>query len=494
MGFANGPAYGRTVGSTHPTNPFLGIARLGLRQRLRGSSIAPDWTCVTNSGRTSRALTQPFNGFKTDNCNAATEKAVNALDWGCKMAGMLDDILSANAANSGLMGGLPASWQYQQPPAPQGPAPIQLDAWGVPQSIPGISGPPADPFGPVPVIPPAPQGPAPIQLDAWGMPQSIPGISGPPADPFSPVPVIPPVPPPSVFGPVPQIGAPSSVAGIGATPSAPGPIAGTSTPPAPLPPAPTPPPAATPPRPGPINMMPIGSGPGAYQMPQFGTAADYTPAKAQGALPAAQPQPAPGFGDHLVAGLQSFAHSNGLVPALANGVTSLITGHRTDPQGIAAENFRAQYDVLVPLLGKQRAMLALAYPEVGKTLINQALAAHALRNGVPEADSAAASNTPEQPQQPINPTDRRASAGAAATAGAARPGRPQAAPLSPAPSTANPPPQSTAVPPQNQTARVLRMRGVPEATIAAAIKNPELMRKLTNQVLRPGAAGGRAGR
>jgi hypothetical protein len=240
-------------------------------------------------------------------------------------------------------------------------------------------------------------------------------------------------------------------------------------------------------------MMPIGSGPGAYQMPQFGTAADYAPAKAQGALPAAQPQPAPGFGDHLVAGLQSFAHSNGLVPALANGVTSLITGHRTDPQGIAAENLRAQYDVLVPLLGKQRAMLALAYPEVGKTLINQALAAHALRNGAPEADSASASNNPEQRQQPVNPTYRPASAEAPATTGAARPGRPQAAPLS-LPPTGNPPRQSTAVPPQNQTARVLRMRGVPEATIAAAIKNPELMRQLINQVFRSGSAGGPAGR
>jgi hypothetical protein len=370
------------------------------------------------------------------------------------MAGMLDDILSANAASSGLMGGLPASWQYQQPPAP--PAPIQFDEWGNPINSIMADPPQADPFGPVPVIPPAP--------------------------------------PPSVFGPVPQIGAPSSVAGIGATPSAPGPIAGTSAPPAPLPPAPAPPPAATAARPGPINMMPIGGGPGAYQMPQFGTAADYTPAKAQGALPAAQPQPAPGFGDHLVAGLQSFAHSNGLVPALANGVTSLITGHRTDPQGIAAENLSAQYDVLVPLLGKQRAMLALAYPEVGKTLINQALAAHALRNGVPEADSAAASNNPEPPQLPINPTDRRNSARAPATTNSVWPGRPQAAPLSLAPPTGNPPRRSTAVPPQNQTARVLRMRGVPEATIAAAIKNPELMRKLTNQVLRPGAAGGPADR
>jgi hypothetical protein len=375
------------------------------------------------------------------------------------MAGMLDDILGANAASSGLMGGLPASWQYQQPPAP--PAPIQLDEWGRP--INSILADPPDPFGPVPVIPPAP--------------------------------------PPSVFGPVPQIGAPSSTAGIGTMPGAPGAISGTFTPPAsqspvqaPTPPAPTPPPAATPPRPGPINMMPIGSGPGAYQMPQFGTAADYTPAKAQGALPAAQPQAAPGFGDYLVAGLQSFAHSNGLVPALANGVTSLITGHRTDPQGIAAENLRAQYDVLVPLLGKQRAMLALAYPEVGKTLINQALAAHALRNGAPEADSAAASNNPEQPRQPISPTYRRDSAGAPATTDAARPRRTQAAPLELAPPTGNPSGGSPGVPPQNQTARVLRMKGVPEATIAAAIKKPELMRQLINQVFRSGSAGGPAGR
>jgi hypothetical protein len=46
-----------------------------------------------------------------------------------------------------------------------------------------------------------------------------------------------------------------------------------------------------------------------------------------------------------------------------------------------------------------------------------------------------------------------------------------------------------AVPYQNVTARALRMKGVPEADIAAAIGHPELMRQFVNQVLRPGSAG-----
>src|SRR4051812_47168186 len=36
----------------------------------------------------------------------------------------------------------------------------------------------------------------------------------------------------------------------------------------------------------------------------------------------------PGFGDHLMAGLQGFANSGGILPALANGISGLATGVR----------------------------------------------------------------------------------------------------------------------------------------------------------------------
>jgi hypothetical protein len=48
-----------------------------------------------------------------------------------------------------------------------------------------------------------------------------------------------------------------------------------------------------------------------------------------------QPSPSPGFGDRLGASLQSFANSGGPLPAIANGITSLISGQRTDPSGVA---------------------------------------------------------------------------------------------------------------------------------------------------------------
>ncbi|MDB5606723.1 MAG: hypothetical protein JWP25_3623 [Bradyrhizobium sp.] len=46
---------------------------------------------------------------------------------------------------------------------------------------------------------------------------------------------------------------------------------------------------------------------------------------------------AQGAGGHLMAGLQSFANSGGPLPALANGITGLISGQRTDPTGVAAQ-------------------------------------------------------------------------------------------------------------------------------------------------------------
>ncbi|WP_375413095.1 hypothetical protein [uncultured Bradyrhizobium sp.] len=70
------------------------------------------------------------------------------------------------------------------------------------------------------------------------------------------------------------------------------------------------------------------------------------PSQANAQMPPQQPvvpvQPiqsqGPGIGDRLGAGLQSFANSGGPLPAIANGLTGLMTGQRTDPTGVAQQN------------------------------------------------------------------------------------------------------------------------------------------------------------
>lgn len=80
-----------------------------------------------------------------------------------------------------------------------------------------------------------------------------------------------------------------------------------------------------------------------------------------------------GFGDRLMAGVQNFANAGGPLQALAGGLSGLVSGSRTDPQGMAQQNLRAQYEALVPTLGPQKAMLAVMNPEAGKTLLQEAL-------------------------------------------------------------------------------------------------------------------------
>lgn len=140
---------------------------------------------------------------------------------------------------------------------------------------------------------------------------------------------------------------------------------------------------------------------GDYQMPRIGAAPQFAsdpaalPQNAQPAqgqiqqqAPPQAPQAAPqqtlptfmggqqqgaGFGDRLAAGLQNFAGGGGLLPALAGGVSGLMTGNRTDKAGMQQQNLKAQYDALVPTLGPQKAMLAVMNPEAGKVLLEQAL-------------------------------------------------------------------------------------------------------------------------
>ena len=81
-----------------------------------------------------------------------------------------------------------------------------------------------------------------------------------------------------------------------------------------------------------------------------------------------------GPGNNLLAGLQSFSgnlHNGGLIGALISGANGLATGQRNDPQGQQQEVLRAQYKALIPILGEQRAALAVLNPEMGKALLQQ---------------------------------------------------------------------------------------------------------------------------
>jgi hypothetical protein len=105
----------------------------------------------------------------------------------------------------------------------------------------------------------------------------------------------------------------------------------------------------------PVNASPPGQAPvfasaGAQQSaPQMAAPAPPTVITAQPQQPpTATPAPSSGIGDsvlpiaqgagnRLIAGLQGFAHSGGVIPAIANGLTGLFTGQRTDPAGVAQQ-------------------------------------------------------------------------------------------------------------------------------------------------------------
>jgi hypothetical protein len=113
-------------------------------------------------------------------------------------------------------------------------------------------------------------------------------------------------------------------------------------------------------------------------------------------------QQPPDLGDRLSAGFQSWAHTpiGNRFAALGNGVVGLGSGQRTDPAGIAQqilqpriesagnahEDLNSQYQALRPILGDHNAMLAIVRPEVGKTLIAQALAGRTKPGNTGEAD------------------------------------------------------------------------------------------------------------
>jgi len=118
---------------------------------------------------------------------------------------------------------------------------------------------------------------------------------------------------------------------------------------------------------------------GDYQMPRLGGADQFNPQQAltptnaqpaQGQLPMPAPQQAP------VQQPQQLPPAFGGGSALGrmfnpDGLVARLTGN--DSRSVAQQNLKAQYDALVPLLGQQKAMLAVLNKEAGQTLINEAL-------------------------------------------------------------------------------------------------------------------------
>lgn len=187
--------------------------------------------------------------------------------------------------------------------------------------------------------------------------------------------------PPSPFGPTPQIGPfvpppapplPQSPFNQGVAPVPFG-LSQSAAQPAPaLPPpqnvGPLPQPQQ---EPQPQNTVNIGG----YQMPRVGDAGQFVPqaptdVSAQSRQPAmmpaqAQQQPPqalpPAFGGGSALG-RAFN---------PDGLIARLTGN--DSRSIARQNLKAQYDALVPLVGPQKAMLAVMNPEAGKLVLEQAL-------------------------------------------------------------------------------------------------------------------------
>ena len=113
-------------------------------------------------------------------------------------------------------------------------------------------------------------------------------------------------------------------------------------------------------QPAPSQAQPIMIG--STQMPRIGDAAQFDPAQVNipqnaqptsGQMPVAPQQAGPDFSERIGAGLMNFANAGGILPALAGGVSGLITGQRTDRLGNA--NQTAQFLVtkgIDPVLAK----------------------------------------------------------------------------------------------------------------------------------------------
>lgn len=97
----------------------------------------------------------------------------------------------------------------------------------------------------------------------------------------------------------------------------------------------------------------------------------------------------PGFGDRLNAGFMGFANSGAPLPALANLISGLATGQRSDPQGVAQQQqtltAKALYNALVqkghtPQQAMGMAMSAAGNPAIAQSILPEAFSAKPLTN------------------------------------------------------------------------------------------------------------------
>jgi len=132
------------------------------------------------------------------------------------------------------------------------------------------------------------------------------------------------------------------------------------------------PPQAAPEQPPVSQVNDIGVG--GYQMPRMGSVAEYTPQAMPTDVSAQSRQPQPEIAQQPQQGLPpAFGGAGSVLGRLGNpdGLIAKLTGN--DTRSIAQQNLKAQYDALVPVLGQQKAMLAVMNPEAGKILLAQAL-------------------------------------------------------------------------------------------------------------------------
>jgi hypothetical protein len=127
---------------------------------------------------------------------------------------------------------------------------------------------------------------------------------------------------------------------------------------------------------------PIGQGgnPAPIQMPMPAS----MPPPGRGVLPPAaadaSASPGPGsvsgagIGDRLGAGLLGFAHSGGAIPALANLISGLATGQRSDPQGMMLAQQAATVRALRSAGLSNPEAIAAMHPALARVLL-----AHAYR-------------------------------------------------------------------------------------------------------------------
>lgn len=106
------------------------------------------------------------------------------------------------------------------------------------------------------------------------------------------------------------------------------------------------------------------------QMPPQAPATPQPPNQSAGTPPAfLQPQSPSGFGGAM-RGLVANAHT-GPIGALMGAVGGAMGMGQGNPQDVARQNLKAQYDALVPIIGPQKAMLAVMNPEYAKAFMGQ---------------------------------------------------------------------------------------------------------------------------